>query len=646
MCGICGFVGPAELSVDFRVVVAMAESIRHRGPDEFGRAQIGDSRDDGLRGWLGHRRLKILDLTASAAQPMRSRDRQLVLTYNGEIYNFRELRQELRCAGHRFESTGDTEVVLRAYEEWGDSCLERLDGMFAFALWDGRRGRLLLARDRSGKKPLFYTVCGERLTFGSEIKALLQAPWVRARPDTAAIPEFLTYGYVPHPRTLYEGILQVPPASSLTFDADGVHEPRSYWDPLPGHQFHAMPPDAPRHIAHLLREATRRRLTSDVPLGAFLSGGIDSSLIVALMASVSEEPPRTFTIGFPGAPSFDERRYARLVADRVGTRHMEFAVGVDSSAVMDRLLWHHDQPYADSSAVPTYALSRLARDHVVVVLNGDGGDEVFGGYDRFAAAAVADRIPRLLARMAYRGTTLLPAKGGSYRNPRRRAERFLGALEKDTRARYRSWVSVVDEDVLGEVLQPAVASLVDGRLERSMDLWHDRAAASPALDQILYVNFKTYLPDDLSVKVDRMSMANSLETRSPFLDTSLVEYLARVPAREKVGLWRVKPLLRRSLESSIPAEVWQRRKHGFGVPIDQWFAGELGRRFEDEVLCEGARSAPYLRPDVLRQIWERQRRGQGHSGALLWSVLTFECWLRSLGRAAAISPPGAEVVSA
>ncbi len=626
----------------------MTELLRHRGPDGHGERKLTVAGDgDGLAGWLGHRRLKIVDLSEEAHQPMASGDGKTVLVYNGEVYNFRELRRELISAGHRFRSTGDSEVVLRAYEQWGEASVERLDGMFAFAIWDERLGRMLLARDRTGKKPLFYTLLGDRLTFASEIKALLRAPWVDTGIDESKLPEFLTFGYVPYPGTLFTGIHQVPPAATLSYDRDGLGTPRPYWDALP-----AAPPGRPGRgllssIASRLAEATERRLISDVPLGALLSGGVDSSIVVGLMSRAAPDRVRTFSIGFPEEASFDERQHARRVAKHFDTVHTEFAVKADAVGLMDRLLWHHDQPYHDSSAIPTYIVSKLAREHVSVVLNGDGGDEVFGGYDRFRAALLAGIVPGWAAATARHVARRLPANHGYY-SPRRRAERFLELAELPVFEQYQSWIGVMNRDLLAEVLTPRVRAAADlCTATRSMDACYARAAALPQLDAILYANFKTYLPDDLAVKMDRMSMANSLEARSPFLDTAVIELLAAVRARHKVGLHRLKPLLRRALRPLLPDQIWNRRKHGFGVPLGLWFrTGELGTLFEDEVLAGGARTRELLEVDVLGRLWGEHRRGERDHGLRLWTVLTLERWLRAAERPAATSPPAATGITA
>jgi asparagine synthase (glutamine-hydrolysing) len=632
VCGICGYVGAAHLSLEPAAHGPMRDVLRHRGPDGSGERQLESSSGD-LRGWLGHRRLRIIDLSEAAAQPMTSEDGSVALTYNGEVYNFRELRRELEARGARFRSSGDTEVVLRAYEAFGEGFVQRLDGMFALALWDGREGKLLLARDRTGKKPLFYSTLGGRLTFASEIKSLLVCPWIDPRPALDQLPEFLTFGYVPHPHTLYEGILQLPPGALLTFTSAGLSGPRPFWDAVPDSQ--PLRPDGSFHarVAELLREATARRMISDVPLGALLSGGIDSSIVVGLMSEVASGPVHTFSIGFPDEPSFDERAAAGQVARHFGTLHTEFAVELDAVSLMDRLLWHHDQPYADSSAIPTYVVSRLAREHVTVVLNGDGGDEVFGGYDRFVAAAVSRRMPAPLARLGRRAAGVLPRDHGYY-SLQRRTERFLELADRPVEERYQSWIAVAHDDLLAELLgRPAPEA------DASMRRCYEQAGHLPVLDRILYANFRTYLPDDLAVKMDRMSMANSLEARSPFLDTAVIEHLARLPARHKVGLRRLKPVLRRAFRPLLPEAIWDRKKHGFGVPMGAWFRGELGTLFEDEVLTADARSSELLDPGTVRRLWSEHAAGEREHGFRLWTLLTLERWLRSLERPPALEPP-------
>ncbi|HEY4097019.1 MAG TPA: asparagine synthase (glutamine-hydrolyzing) [Baekduia sp.] len=644
MCGICGYVSAPTVPLEPEAGRRMRETLRHRGPDQGGDTAVRAQAPGGPHGWFGHQRLRIVDLSAAAHQPMVSEDGAVTLTYNGEIYNFAELRAELRSLGARFASHGDTEVVLRAYEAWGEDCVARLDGMFALAIWDARRGRVLLARDRTGKKPLFYSLAGGRLTFASEVKALLACPWISAEVDAGAIPDYLTYGYVPWPQTMFRDVLQVPPAALLTFDRDGLHGPRPYWSALPAGGVQDLRPDGPvlGEIARLLDEAVRRRMVADVPLGALLSGGIDSSLVVGLMARASPEPVRTFSIGFPEEPSYDERSHARVVARHFGTEHTEHAVRLDAVALLDRLLWHHDQPFADSSAIPTYVVAELARRQVTMVLNGDGGDEVFGGYERFRAAAVSRLIPRSAARLA-RPVAALAPRGTGYHDPARRAQRFLERAEGSLLERYQAWITVAEQPLLAELLAPELrAGAAAAHTRRSMDACYAEAAALPELDRILYANLRTYLPDDLSVKVDRMTMAHSLEARSPFLDTALIEYVARIPARHKVGLRRLKPLLRRAFWPTLPQATWNRSKQGFGVPMHRWFREELGVMFGDEVLGRDALTAGYLDQAVLGRMLAEHRDGTAEHGARLWTVLVLERFLRQAREPVALQPPRTE----
>jgi len=644
MCGICGYASVRAVPIDPHAGRRMCETLAHRGPDGHGEAAV-TARGD-LHGWLGHRRLRVVDLSEAAAQPMRSDDGAVALTYNGEIYNFRELRAELRALGARFASQGDSEVVLRAYEAWGDACVERLDGMFALAVWDGRGdGRLLLARDRTGKKPLFYSLAGDRITFASEIKGLLACPWVPGDIDPEGIPEYLTYGYVPTPRTMFRAVAQVPPGCVMTYDAAGASEARPYWSALPAEGQDLRPSRAfHAEVARLLDEATRRRMVADVPLGALLSGGIDSSLVVGLMSRASPEPVHTFAMGFPEEASFDERAHARVIAERFGTRHTEHAVRMDAVSLLDRLLWHHDQPFGDSSAIPTYVVAQLARESVTVVLNGDGGDEVFGGYDRFRAASLSRLFPPAAARFARPLAARLP-RGTGYADFGRRAQRFVERAEGTLLERYQSWIALAGHEMLPSLLRPELRQLaVRERIERSMAACYAESAALPDLDRILYANLRTYLPDDLSVKVDRTTMAHSLEARSPFLDTALIEYLARLPARHKIGLRQVKPVLRDSFGPLLPDSIWDRPKHGFGVPIHRWFRGELGTVFADEVLAPDARTGAHLDRAALGRMLAEHREERADHGARLWTVLSLERFLRRAEQPVEPRPPGPEPV--
>jgi len=636
VCGICGFVQRVSVPVDEAAGREMAAMLRHRGPEGSGEATLPPG-DGPLHGWFGHRRLKIIDLTEHAHQPMTGESGNTVLTYNGEIYNFLELRAELTAEGRRFSSTGDTEVLLRAYERWGERCVEHVDGMFAFAVWDAKRHRLVLARDRTGKKPLYYFAAEGRVSFASEIKGLLAAPWVPREPALDMVPALLAHGYVPGPATMYRGILQVPPGSVLVVDERGPGSPMRYWRPRPERVERRAAPDRGARIRELFTAGVERRMVSDVPIGAFLSGGIDSSLVVGVASGLIDEPLRTFSIGFPDEASFDERSYARLVAERFGTEHQEFAVEVDAIGLLDRLLWHHDQPFGDSSAVPTYIVSGLAREHVTVVLNGDGGDEVFGGYDRFRGAMLARLVPSAAGAVLAAAARRTPT-GGSYHSVTKRLVRFLEQSRSPILDRYRSWVAVSDDDTVARLaggLGPATTKALGASLA---DAWEE-ASDLPVLDRILYANFMTYLPDDLSVKVDRMSMAHSLEARSPFLDTALIDYAVGIPGVQRVGARRLKPVLREAFRDLLPDAIWDRRKHGFGVPMGSWFRGALAEVFSDEVLAEDSRVRDVLAMPVLDVVWREHQAGYRDHGQKLWLVLTLERWLRTLERPLAPEPP-------
>jgi asparagine synthase (glutamine-hydrolysing) len=642
MCGICGLVTGQGEPLNTAAAREMRDVLTHRGPDgghEMDFSYKG-ARGEG-RVWLGHRRLKIIDLSSRADQPMSSEDGAVAVVYNGEVYNFRELRRQLEHAGHSFRSDGDAEVILRSYLEWGEDCVRRLDGMFAFAIWDGRTDVLLLARDRTGKKPLFYAATSAGLAFASEIQALLTVPWVTSRIRQASIAEYLRLGYVRTPHTMHEGILQLPPASLARVVPGSAPVVREYWDPLPDRQDLRPTPEMLERVRELVRASVGRRLVADVPLGALLSGGVDSSIVVGLMAEALDEPVRTFCIGFTDDASFDERAYARTVAERFGTEHVEMVVQTDPIGMLDRLIWLHGQPFGDASAIPTYLVSELASQHVTVALNGDGGDEVFGGYDRFAAAAVASRTPAPLAAAALGLVSRLPA-GSGYFDASRRAARLFEGYRLPIHQRYEDWASILSEDVIHELGCAGQGVVPRAGMAGSLADCYARAGNLSVLDQLFYANFKTYLPDDLAVKMDRMSMAHSLEARSPFLDTALVEYLARLPARYKVGIRRPKPLLRRAFGPLLPDVIWNRRKHGFNVPLNTWFRGGLATVFEDEVLGADARLAGFLNVRVIGELWRSHRAGEAHHGHAFWTLLTLERWLRTEGQPAVTEPPRVE----
>jgi asparagine synthase (glutamine-hydrolysing) len=574
--------------------------------------------------------LSIIDLRSDANQPLGNEDQAVQVVFNGEIYNFAELRQGLVARGHRFRSNADSEVIVHLYEELGDRAIDALDGMFAIALWDEREQRLLLARDRAGKKPLFMWRDDTRLVFGSEIKAILAHPAVDVAIDAAAIPLYLLYGYVPHPQTHYAGVTHVEPGTVISISRDGATTARRYWTlPFTDHTAvdnRVSDGDAVTEVRRLVTRAVERRLVSDVPLGAFLSGGVDSTIVVGVMCELMQDPVRTFTIAFPDTPAFDESAIARETAARLGTRHTEFRAKATAADLIDTLIWHHDGPFADSSAVPTYLVSRLTREHVTVALTGDGGDEVFAGYLRFGAALAAERVPAAAARLGARLVSLLPSPAHE-RHVLARARRFFASSQLPLEERTTAWAGVFYSEAEA-VLQPQFHGLIDRR--RNIAALENRLPTWSRLDRLLAINFHSYLHDDLLVKADRMSMANSLEARSPLLDRALIEYVATLPARAKLDGRRTKAVLRQAFADLLPPRVSERPKTGFGVPIDHWFRGELRDRVRDELLGPSARVRDYLSMPYVTALVDAHLAGSANNGHRLWTLLTLERWLKML----------------
>src|SRR5688572_6071902 len=568
MCGICG-----ELSrsggVSAHDVAAMTAALPHRGPDHG----AGFRSDDGALGF-GFRRLSIIDLRAAANQPIGNEDGSVQLVFNGEIYNYRDLRPALVNQGHQFRSESDSEVIVHLYEELGDRAIDQLDGMFALAIWDARRGTVTIARDRAGKKPLFVYEDDRRILFASEMKAILAHPEVDTAIDDGAIPLYFLHGFVPHPRTLYKRIRVVMPGTVEVISHEGRVTPRRFWQlTFPNLDQGPPPPRSRASTAHevraLVTAAVERRLMSDVPLGAFLSGGIDSTIIVGVMSRLLTEPVHTFSIGFEGDAIFDETGVAKATAAAFGTHHTEFRVKPSAVDLIDTLVYHHDGPFGDSSAIPTYLVSRLTREHVTVALTGDGGDEVFAGYLRFGAALAAEHVPAPAATAAGAALALLP----STRNERSllaRARRFTRFTELPLLDRLAAWAGVFYDDV-ERLLSPELLGRV-GPVDRDAHLRTlGGIDGASSLSRLLAANFHSYLHDDLLVKADRMSMANSLEARAPFLDRALIEYVAALPDDYKLRGGTTKLILREAFEDLVPDEVKRGPKKGFGVPVDQWF---------------------------------------------------------------------------
>jgi asparagine synthase (glutamine-hydrolysing) len=627
MCGLAGVVLYGEERPTHEMGSAMASRIRHRGPD--GQSTWVSPGGDCV---LAHARLKVIDLE-TGDQPMANEDGSVHVVFNGEIYNFQSLRRELEAAGHRFATRSDTEVLVHGYEEWGESLLDHLEGMFAIAIWDERRQELFLARDRAGKKPLYWVRSGSRFAFASEIKSLLTLDWVPDDIDPEAFPFYLAFGYTPAPRTFYRHVRVLPPACRLrvsrhedrSLQTDGPHR---FWR-LDWHEERVDAARAQREVRTFLGDAVSRRLVSDVPLGAFLSGGIDSTLIVGLMRERMEGRIRTFSLGFADDPTYDETAFARIAAKKFGTDHTEFIVEADAVELVDDLVRAYDQPFGDSSAIPTHIVSRLTKEHVTVALTGDGGDEMFGGYPRFLGMAYAERMPRLLVAAGDAVGRRIPHHA-DFRHPTRRFSRFFRAAALPAEERMLRWIGFFPEE--GDALLRTPRDPVDRRtlLESFRTPW-ERTDGQSSFTRALALNFETYLPEDLLVKADRCSMAHGLELRSPFLDTAVMEFAAGLPDRLRFRRGRpqsLKWLLRTAFADLVPDAVANRPKMGFGVPLPTWFRNQWRPLFEGRVLAHDARINEWLHRGPVEGLWNEHQSGRADHGHKLWALLTLETWLR------------------
>jgi asparagine synthase (glutamine-hydrolysing) len=618
MCGICGiFEYERREAIPQELVHRMNETIVHRGPDDEG---IYTGPGIGF----GFRRLSIIDLSGGH-QPISNEDGTLWVMLNGEIYNYPELRKELEARGHRFSTRSDTETIVHLYEEYGEDCFRRLRGMFAIALWDSRERKLLLARDRVGKKPLFYAADQTRILFGSELKALLAADGLPRAMDPQALSDYFSFGYIPAPKTIYHAVRKVMPGHYLVASAKGVKE-TSYWDIS-----FAKTEDRPEEewcelLRHELCEATRVRLMSDVPLGAFLSGGVDSSSIVAVMAQLMKRPVTTCSIGFE-EKEYDEADFARQIARQFHTEHHEQVVHPSALEVMDKLVWHFDEPFADSSAIPTYYVSRVARQNVTVALGGDGGDESFAGYRRYFFDHFENQLRRFVPP-ALRRTVFGPL-GRWYPSlawaPRAfRGKATLQSLSRSPLEGYFNSISIFRPD---DKLR-----LFSGDFQRglagydSLDVlrhYYDRAGTDDLLSRIQYVDIKTYLPDDILTKVDRASMAVSLEVRAPLLDHQLMERVAAIPSSLKLRGRTGKYIFKKALAPLLPPETLYRSKQGFAVPLAQWFRAELRDLTYEAIFSsnDGILDLAYL-----KRVWQQHQKGVYDRSAHLWAVLMFRKW--------------------
>lgn len=620
MCGIAGKYNISGEPVSAELIGKMCDAMIHRGPDD------GGVYVDGPIG-LGHRRLSILDLSPLGHQPMSTPDKMVWITFNGEIYNFLELRKDLEKKGHHFKSSCDTEVILALYQEYGENCLQHLRGMFAFAIWDSRQKSLFIARDRIGKKPLYYTYDSKRLLFASELSCLLLDQTVQTKLNYLALRDYFKYIYVPDPKTIYQDIFKLEPGYFLVFSERGLRK-QQYWDVSFSSAQQTKETELAEELLELIAESVRIRQISDVPLGAFLSGGVDSSAVVALMAQQQTQPVTTCSIGFD-SEEFDELKYARIIADRYRTNHHEFTVRQKAEEVLPALIRHLGEPFADSSMVPTYYVSKLARQKVTVALAGDGGDENFAGYAKYHTDAIENRFRQAIPGMIRE--TIFPFLArmlAGFHNPLcRKGYTLLNTLAGDpaygfyltnTEFADNLWSRMITEEVRRETRGYDPADLTR--------YYYTKADTDDHLSRLLYVDLKTYLPGDILVKVDRMSMANSLEVRAPLLDHKVIEFAARIPSHLKYRNGEKKYILKKAFEKILPPEVMYRKKMGFSVPLADWLRGELKEFTARRLLTGGQGTQQIFDMGEVRRIWNLHQAGTNNYGTILWEMLMFELW--------------------
>ncbi|MBA2620608.1 MAG: asparagine synthase (glutamine-hydrolyzing) [Acidobacteria bacterium] len=622
MCGIAGFISKGKNSpVGEREILLdkMCKIIVHRGPDEQGAVVRG-------RAALGMRRLSIIDLKGGQ-QPIYTEDGNLAIVFNGEIYNFRELKSELESLGHRFKTNSDTETIVHAFEEFGVDCLEKLRGMFAFAIWNFRDETLFVARDRTGKKPLFYSLTEKgNFVFGSELKSLLTHGEIKKEIDFAALDAYLTFGYVPEEFCIFKNVEKLAPGHFLIFK-NGAVETKKYWD------FNRSKIEIVKtenEYVEILRakikDAVKIRLISEVPLGAFLSGGVDSSTIVAMMSQLSNAPVKTFSIGF-NEDSFNELKFARVAARHFGTEHHEFVVTPDLVEIVDRLVWHFDEPFADPSAMPTFMVSKMAREFVTVALSGDGGDELFAGYSRY----VTDKKRGALAQLPKSIRKNLLRVAGEKLPHGIRGKNYLYNISLDAVERYIDSVSYFNPMRKKSLYSKDFQAKLNGAAgagERDFKRFADSVQTGNPIDKLLYLDSKTYLPSDILTKVDRMSMATSLEARVPLLDHKLIEFVAQIPTELKMNGTQTKYILKRAMEGIVPNEILYREKQGFGVPINEWINVQLRERIRADLSDRRTLERGYFEKSYIQTLLdEHSKQRRDHSYAL-WLLWMLELWHR------------------
>ena len=632
MCGIAGIARASGAPVERDTLERMCAAQAHRGPDFRGLHL-----DEGIG--LGIQRLRVIDLL-TGDQPVHNEDRTVTVVLNGEIYNYRELRQRLRANGHQLATEGDTETIVHLYEELGPACVRELHGMFAFALWDSRRRQLLLARDRVGKKPLFYSERAGALSFASELRALMADPEIPREIDHRALDSYLAYGSVPAPLSAFAAVRKLMPATTLLY-RDGVAETERYWRL----DYSRKRPEQPvqetnEEIRGSIRSAVQRRMISDVPMGAFLSGGVDSSAVVAAMAEHSSEPVKTFSIGFED-DRFNELPQARIVAREFATDHHELIVRPDAVEILPDLVRHYGEPFANHSAIAAFYLAKFAREHVTVALNGDGGDESFAGYERYTtnlALAQLDRLPLGLRRAAAAGARRAPL-GGDQRRLRSRLGRFALSCELDRESRYIAARSVFTAGERDRLYTPEYRALLGPSQADETLLAPWRSSTAPdLLDQLLDVDVNTYLPDELLVKIDIATMAHSLEGRSPLLDHELMELAASLPPELKAAGTDRKRALRCALRGWVPDEILDGPKRGFRLPVAGWLRGELRDYARDLLLDPGAAAHDWCEEREVRRLLDEHSGGAHDHGHRIWTLLVLELWHREMSAAA---PPAA-----
>ena len=641
MCGICGKIS-LNNKVDEALIKRMCSVLAHRGPDDEGVRLLWESDSHSanilraseasreVKVGLGHRRLSIIDLSPAGHQPMSNEDGSVWIVLNGEIYNFIELREVLEKKGHRFKSRTDTEVVLHLYEDKGVECIKDLRGMFAFAIWDDKKQRLFLARDRVGKKPLYWALKNGDFIFGSEIKAILQDPDVNRDVNIGEIPAYLTYGYTPSPDTMFKGINKIPPAHYLVYEKGNI-KLEKYWELDFSNKIKLSERDYCDNIMELLEESTRIRLISDVPLGAFLSGGIDSSAVVYMMSKLSSRPVKTFSIGFE-EETHSELKYARIIADRFGTEHHEYIVKPDAIEILPKLVWHYNEPYADSSALPSYYVAKMTRREVTVALNGDGGDENFAGYERYMAGKFAETYRKMPEKL--RNSVILPLinrikEDVSYNKFSNKFKRFILMASEPYAFRHYSWVSIFRDNEKGSLFTDELKKNIDAKSPFSyLENIFNNSRSKDIVDSLLYADINSYLPEDLLVKMDIATMANSLEGRSPFLDHKMMEFAASVPSKMKVRGARLKYILKKALRKALPEEILKRGKMGFGIPIDKWFRNELKDYSYEILMSDKSINRGYFKKASIKRLLDEHAVAGANNGARIWSLLFLELWHR------------------